>query len=213
MKAAILAATLLALAATAARADLITVTAEGTVVFNGITTAPLNAVGGGDSAVMTFLVDSNVFVNGGLGDTRGYEIIQPSFSLDFNAPPVSVGLANPFPGGQLPYFTLADGIPVSDGFWVSTSPDSPGGVPISQSPLQANIDLGYVGSTLSSLDILDALGTYDFTGLTRFSYTLWQISPDNVRMEIDFVRLTITPEPATMVLLGGAGLMLLGRRR
>ncbi len=213
MRKAVLATAILVLTVSAAQAALITVTAEGTVVFNGITTAPLNAVGGGDSAVMTFQVDSNVFVNGGLGDTRGYEIIQPSFALNFNAPPVSVGLLNPFPGGQLPYFTLADGIPVSDGFWVSTSPDSPGGVPISQTPLQANVDLGYIGTTLSSLDILDALGTYDFTGLTRFSYTLWQISPDNTRMEIDFVKLTIVPEPATMALLGGWGLILLRRRR
>lgn len=201
-----------AFAVAASQADIVTVTAEGTVVFNGITAAPLNAVGSGDSAVMSFQVDSNVFVDGIPGDTRGYEIMQPSFSFDFNAPPVSVGLLNPFPAGQTPYFTLVEGFPVSDGFFVSTSAISPGGVPISQTPLQANLDLGYVGSTLSSLDILDAVGTYDFTGLTRFGFTLWQVVPDNVRMEIDFQSLTITPEPASLATLALAGLVALRRR-
>lgn len=196
----------------AAPADIVTVTIEGTVVSNGVSTAPLSAVGSGDSAVMSFQVDSNVFVEGVPGDTRGYEIIQPSFSLLFNAPPVSVGLLNPFPAGQTPYFALVDGFPVSDGFFVSTSPSSPGGVPISQTPLQANVDLGYVGSTLSSLNILDAIGTYDFAGLTRFSYTLWQSFPDNTRMEIDFARLTIVPEPATLTLLGALAVLGLRRR-
>lgn len=213
MKRAIIALTVVAFAAPSAHASLISVTAEGTVVFNGVSTAPLNAVGSGDTAKMSFQVDSNVFVDGVPGDTRGYEIIQSSFDLSFNAPPVSVGLLNPFPAGQTPYFTLVDGFPVSDGFFVSTSPVSPGGVPISQSPLQANFDVGYIGSTLSSLDILDALGSYDFTGLTRFSFTLWQAFPDNVRMEIDFASLTITPEPATVALMGVFGLLAMRRRR
>lgn len=213
MKKALVALAVVAFAATSAQAALISVTAEGTVVFNGVSTAPLNAVGGGDTAVMSFMVDSNVFVDGIPGDTRGYEIIQSSFDLSFNAPPVSVGLLNPFPAGQTPYFSLVDGFPVSDGFFVSTSPISPGGAPISQSPLQVNLDLGYVGSTLSSLDIEDALGTYDFTGLTRFSFTLWQAFPDNTRMEIDFASLTITPEPGTAGLLGMLAVLALRRRR
>jgi hypothetical protein len=196
----------------AAQGAIVTVTAQGTVVFNGITTAPLNAVAAGHTAVMSFQVDSNVFVEGVPGDTRGYEIIQPSFSLAFSTP-VSVGLLNPFPAGQTPYFTLVDGFPVSDGFFVSTSPTSPGGVPISQTPLQVNLDLGYVGTTLGSLDILDAVGTYGFTGLTRFSFTLWQSFPDNVRMEIEYSQLTIVPAPGAMVLLGALGLLMPRRRR
>jgi hypothetical protein len=192
---------------------IVTVTVEGTVTFNAITAAPLSAVGSGDSAVMTFQVDSDVFVDGIPGDLRSYEIIQPSFSLAFNAPPVSVGLLNPFPGGQTPYFTLVDGFPVSDGFFVSTSTSSPGGVPISQTPLQANVDLGYGGSTLGSLNILDELGTYDFSGLTRFSFTLWQSFPDNARMEIDFARLTMVPEPAAIALLAPLAMIALRRRR
>jgi len=195
----------------AAQAEPLTVTATGTVVFNGVTAAPLNAVGAGDAATMSFQADSNNFIDGIPGDTRGYVIDETSFSLAFDTP-ASVGLLNPFPGGQTPYFTLVDGFPVSDGFFVSTSPVSPGGVPLSQTPLNANLDLGYVGATLSSLDILDALGTYDFTGLTRFGFTLWQTFPDNVRMEIDFAQLAITPEPASLALLA-LGAVLARRRR
>ncbi len=176
------------------------VVATGQVIFNGIGTPPLNGVTAGQSVEMSFLVDSNNFVDGVPGDTRGYVIDQPSFSLAFSGG-VTQALFNPFPG--TPYFTLVDGFPVSDGFFVSSSPVSPGGVALSQSPYQANLSIGYVGSTLSSLNILDAVGTYDFTGLTNFSFNLWAAFPDNVVMEIDFEQLTIAviPAPATLAVL------------
>lgn len=180
--------------AAGAHADVVVVDATGTVVFNGITTPPLNGVTTGQTAVVSFEVDSNNFVDGIPGDTRGYVIDQASFSLAFSGG-VSVGLLSPFPAGQTPYFTLVEGFPVSDGFFVSTSNVSPGGVPISQTPLQFNLDLGYDGGTLTSLDILDAQGTYDFTGLTRFGFNLWQIVPDNVRLDIEFASLTIQARP------------------
>lgn len=179
-----------------AQASPVDVTARGTVVFNGITTPPLNAVTAGQQAIASFTVDSNNFVDGVPGDTRGYVINQASFSLSFSGG-ASVGLLSPFPAGQTPYFSLVEGFPASDGFFVSTSPISPGGVPLSQAPLQFNLDLGYVGSTLSTLDIEDAKGIYGFVGLTRFGFNLWQTVPDNIRMEIDFVDLTIANEPVS----------------
>jgi len=199
-------------ASSIANADLVQVTISGNVIFNGVTAPPIGTVGSNADVEMSFTVDSNNFVDGVPGDTRGYVIDQSSFALAFSTP-VSVGLLSPFPAGQTPYFTLVDGFPVSDGFFVSTSPVSPGGVPISQTPLQANFSAGYVGSTLSSLNILDALGTYTFTGLTSFSYTLWQAFPDNAVMEIDFKELTITPEPTTLTLLATMGVLALRRRR
>jgi len=166
------------------------VTATGTVVFNGIGDPPLGDVSGGDGVTLSFTVDSDIFTDGIPGDTRGYEIDPATFLLSFDTP-VDQGLLDPFPSGQTPYFTLVEGFPVSDGFFVSTSPVSPGGVPLEQTDYQLNYDLGYVGETLDSLDILDALGTYDFDGLTRFGFNIWRIAPDNVVMDIDWAQMTI----------------------
>jgi len=194
-----------------AAADKVEVSATGQVLFNGIQDEPLGGVSGG-TVEMSFVVDSNNFVDGVPGDTRGYVIDQSSFSLKFQPSGISVGLESPFPAGDTPYFSLVDGFPVSDGFFVSDSPISPGGVPLSQSPFSANLELGYVGETLSSLDILDAVGVYEFDGLTRFGYTVWTISPDNVAMEIDFARLTIVPEPSCLALLLVSGIAIFWRR-
>jgi hypothetical protein len=196
----------------AAQADVVTVSATGQVVFNAIGDPPLNGVNSGDGVVMSFTVDSDNFMEGVPGDTRGYEIDQSSFSLTFDTP-LTVGLLDPFPAGQTPYFTLVDGFPVSDGFFVSTSAISPGGVPLEQEPVNFNLDLGYTGDTLSSLNILDALGTYAFDGLTRFGFNFWSISPDNVGLDVDFAQMTIVPEPTTVALLTPLGLLMLRRRR
>jgi hypothetical protein len=179
-----------ALLALAAQAEVVTVTATGQVYSNAITQPPLNAITVGQIVTMSFTVDSNNYVDGVPGDTRGYEIDQSSFVLAFSSG-VEIGLLNPFPAGETPYFTLVDGYPVSDGFFVSTSPLSPGGVPIAQTPLQLDLDLGYSGTTLASLDILAAEGVYDFNGLTRYAFDLWQVVPDNVRLGCDFTQLTI----------------------
>lgn len=168
--------------------DLVQVTVSGTVFFNGVGDPPLGDVQPGDAGSLSFRVHPNEFVDG-VENTRGYVIDQSSFVLMLGM--VEIGLEDPFPDGETPYFTLADGIPISDRFWVSTSPDSPGGVPLAQDPIEANVDLGYVGETLNSLEILDALGTYDFDGLTSFAFNLWAIFPDNVVLGLDFEQMTI----------------------
>lgn len=176
-----------------AQAALIQVEVNGTVFFNGIGDPPLSGVTAGDSAVMSFQVDSDNFVDGIPGDVRGYEIDQSSFSMTFGGD-ISLGLLSPFPG--TPYFGLIDGFPVSDGFFVSSSTVSPGGVALEQEPFNADLHVSYTGDTLSSLDILDAVGTYDFDGLTAFGYNLWAIFPDNVVLGMDFESLTISVVPA-----------------
>jgi len=189
----VLAATLLV--AASAQAVVVTVEATGAVIWNGYDEVPLSEVNSGEEMVMSFTLDSDVFDEGTPGDTRGYVIDEASFSISFSGG-VVVGLMDPFPGGETPYFALVDGYPVSDGFFVSTSPFSPGGVPLEQDPVNFNLDLGYVGETIPSLDILDALGEYGYEGMTRFGLNFWSIAPDNVGMDCDFISLTISASVA-----------------
>jgi len=153
---------------------LVEVTVTGTVEFNSIGPPPLGSVEVGDSASLHFIVDSSNFVNSGMFPTRGYPILASTFSMDF--PAVSIGLASPFPPGQTPYFVLRNNDPAVDGFFLSTNLSSSTGVPLDQmgssGPLLDDFSVTYGGSELSSLDILDALGTYDFTGLTVFNWTV-----------------------------------------
>ena len=183
------------LVASAAPASTINVSAMGSVIFNGIGDPPLSGVGGGETAVVSFTVDSNNFVEMLPGDVRAYEIDPASFQLSFSGG-VSVGLLNPLPGPA--YFAIVEGFPVSDGFFVSSFATSPGGVPLEQEPFNFNLDLGYDGSTLTSLDIIDAKGHYAFDGLTRFGMNLWAIFPDNVALEMDFQELWIENEPVSV---------------
>ena len=68
-------------------------------------------------------------------------------------------------------------------------------MPISQTGIfgqfNNNYSVTYTGDTLPSLDILDALGTYDFTGLTVFNWTI-DDGPFNA-MGIIFEQMTIEP--------------------
>lgn len=205
---------LILLAATPVHAATVRVVVTGQVIFNGIGAPPLGNADAGDAVTIEFTVDSDDFTDGIPGDTRGYAIDPSSFTASFGD--VQVGLPDPFPDGSTPYFTLVDGFPVADGFFIATSPISPGGVPLAQAPYSLNLDLGYEGEVLSSLDILDAQGDYAFDGLTRFGFNLWSIVPDNVAMEMDYSGLSIhaVPLPGALWLLlsGLLGTRVLPRR-
>jgi hypothetical protein len=187
--------------------DIVQVDIYGTVVFNGTVGPPLATVTVGQTARTSFTVDSTIFVDSIPGDVRAYDINPASFSLSFSGG-ASVGL---LPGPA--FFGIRDGDPVADGFFVSDSPISIGGVALSQPPYREDFHNSYVGGTLSSVDILSAVGTYDFTGLTVYGYTLWQAFPDNVRMEIEFSHMTIAVVPGPASLLVFAPLILGMHRR
>jgi hypothetical protein len=141
---------------------------------------------------MTLQVDSDSYVETLPGDVRAYDLMW--FDLSFSSG-AGLGL---LPGGPTAYFALVEGFPVADGFFVSESTVSPGGVQLEQVDYNFNLDLGYDGATLVSLEILEALGYYDFTGLTRFGFNIWRIFPDNVNLDIDFSYMMITsPVPET----------------
>src|SRR5262245_66619706 len=87
-----------------ARGDIVTVDIKGSVEWNFITAAPLGLAHVNDAAELTFTIDSNNFVNNPNSPTRGYPIDKNSFVLKF--PNTQIGLLNPYPAGQTPYFVL-----------------------------------------------------------------------------------------------------------
>jgi hypothetical protein len=150
------------------------VTVKGTVEFNALNAAPLDAVAVGEHATLRFRVDSDTFTNSAGFPTRGYVIDTSSFSLAFDS--ATVALQSPFPAGTTPYFVLRDNDPGVDGFFLSTNLSAPAGPPLDVSggfgALQNYFTVTYGSSALPSLDILAALGEYDFTGLSVFGWSI-----------------------------------------
>ncbi|MDH3284224.1 MAG: hypothetical protein OEQ13_05750 [Acidobacteriota bacterium] len=175
----------------------VTVTVTGEVEFNQINSPPLGDVLPGETATLTFLVDSDVFDDDPVFPTRGYVIDEWSYSLTFDS--ADMELEDPFPAGQTPYFVIRNDDPAVDGFFTATNTAVPfgAGLPLNQTGLfgqfQDSFRVTYEGDTLASLDILGALGTYDFDGLTVFGWTI-DDGPFNA-MFIIFNELTIEVVP------------------
>lgn len=198
-----------------ARAEIVNVEVNGSVEWNMIGAPPLNGAQVGQAAKLTFTVDSNNFANNPVHPTRGYPIDLASFKLKF--PTFEIGLQNPYPAGQTPYFVIRNNDPAVDGFFVSTGTGNFQGVPLSQAggfgQFANEFHVTYEGTRLSSLDVLGALGNYNFTGLSVFNWTI-DDGPVNA-LGILFNDMSISvPEPgsAALLMLGG-GLLALRRRR
>ena len=156
-------------------ADVVQVTITGVVEFNGINAPPLSNVNGGDPVTVSFLLDSNSFIDSMSFPTRGYLVDEASFSATMGA--VNIGFPNPLPPGDVPLFVLRDNDPAVDGFFLSSNVDFPIGVPLDQPAIidpffRLTYSVTYGGMTLNSLNILDAVGTYDFTGLSVFNFAV-----------------------------------------
>ncbi len=200
-----------------ASADIIQVDIVGQVDFGGVNIGQWADVNPGDSAVMSFQLDSNNFVDSANFPTRGYELIQNSFVLTLDG--ISGGLANPYPAGQTPYFILRDNDPAVDGFFLGTSPDGfPNGVSTDE-PAQladtftALFSATYGNDPLSSLDIVDAVGTYTFDGLTVFNWGLEDGSVQPMGFIFDSFTISVVPAPSSAALLAMGTLSCVRRRR
>lgn len=188
--------------ASGASAALYQIDVNGVVDFNVIG-GNQSGIPSGSPVMMSFQVDSNVFVNSMLYPTRGYEVILPSFSLTVGGMPIIIDDPQSFGPA---YFVLRDNDPAVDGFFLSPSIDIdfpvdvhvPGLVPMHE----LSYKVTYGGSTLSSLDIEDAVGFYDFTGLTVYNWGVGRFG--NFGAAYAFENMTITPAP------GAAGLAALG---
>jgi hypothetical protein len=162
-----------------ASADPVSVTIVGTVEYNQVSIGQFGSVNPGDAVTVSFMLDSNNFLNSASFPTRGYEIDSGSFLL--TAGSATVALQNPFPG--TPYFVVRDNDPAVDGFFFSKGTDFPTGLDLDEAANGAGtrfflsaFSVSYEGSRLPSLDILDAVGFYDFTGLGSFYFVIQDLS-------------------------------------
>lgn len=202
-----------AAAVPSAHASMVLVEIAGTVEFNQVAAPPIGSLAAGTAVVLSFLVDSDIFVNSPTYPTRGYAIEQASFSLAGGG--VSVGLQSPFPAGQVPYFVIRNDDPAVDGFFIARSVDFPIGVPLGQTgffgTFSQDFSVTYGGGLLESLDILDAVGTYAYGGLEGYNWTIDDGPASPVSIGFESISISVVPAPATaaMLVLGGAA----GRRR
>ena len=185
-----------------AQADIVNVEMTGTVEWNFARDAPMNEIVVGDAITMRFSVDSDLFTNSPNYPVRGYNIDMASWAITSGS--VTVGMLDPYYPGRTPWFVVRNNDPAADGFFVSdTNIDYPyPGVPLDANgrcgPFEGHFDVSYVQDRLDSLDILGAIGTYDYDGLTRFYFNLVDCGFEVVG--IDFEQMTILPEPVEVAL-------------
>ncbi len=163
----------LMIAAAPAVADIVRVECIGEVEFTQVSFGEFADVISGDPVIATWLVDSEDYMDHPTFGVRAYPLILGSMEVTIG----SVGpiaMVDPQPFGRTAYFNMRNADPVADGFFLDCNTDYD--VWPVQIMVPANIDpyfgfkwtIGYEGDTFDSLDIVDAVGTYDFTGLTSF---------------------------------------------
>ncbi|MBL9148819.1 MAG: hypothetical protein JNM94_09020 [Phycisphaerae bacterium] len=191
-----------------ASAAVVNVTILGTVEF-APNSGPLGPINPNQAAKITFSVDSSNFVNNPTFPTRGYPITQPTFSTTMG--PITMTLKNPFPG--TPYFVIRNNDPQVDGFQLSTDLSLP--VPPalnlngSFGPYGAGFYVTYEGNTLPSLDILDAIGTYEYDGLTVFYWNITDGPFEAVGMIFESITLSVSADLNADGIVNGADLGIL----
>jgi hypothetical protein len=196
---------ILLLAFLPAQAGLVNVEIRGTVEYNQVR-APASfnrdVVHAGDNVVVSFQVDSNDYTDGSNFPTRGYVVVHDSYRITFysSTGPVTVPFPTPYPFSTVPYFVIRNNDPAVDGFFVSSSdldypyPSLYVDQPARFQPYFEQYFLAtYPGDRLPSLDIYDAVGYYDYTGLQVFGFSMVDAGLD--AMYIDYTDMTISRVP------------------
>ena len=187
------------------QAGLVQVEIRGAVEYNQVR-APVtfnrDVVFPGDSVVVSFRVDSDDFVDSSFFPTRGYVVIPDSYTIRFDAGtgPVIEPFPSPYPFGGTPFFVIRDNDPRVDGFFVSTDSvdypyyylwvDEPGRI---ETFFQQTFEVTYPEERLPSLDIYDAVGSYDFDGLSSYYFTMLDGFAD--AMGLLYTQMTISRVP------------------
>lgn len=158
---------LLLLVASTASADQVQVEVHCTVEYSQVKDGPLLAAQPGDEVVAYFVVDSENYIDSTSYGVRNYPIDVSSFELHVGSLDV-INLVIPQPEDATIYFGLRESDPVSDGFFLAAIPDTPWIFPYIDVPGAAlepyfvfRYDVSYLGETLGSRDIMDAIGTYN----------------------------------------------------
>lgn len=197
----------LTLLACGAMAETVTIEFIGEVEYNQINQGIFADVNSGDAVYATFNVDSDVYEPspGGYG-VRGYNVDVASFQLTIG----SVGpvpLVNPQPNGEITYFNLRNDDPAADGFFIANQLDWDNNLPKLDVPggldpyFGFHWSVGYTGDTFSSLDILDAVGSYDYDGLTSFYTTIadsWADAMGLIFLQTNISTGTVATDASTM---------------
>ena len=167
----------IAAVASTASADTVHVEITGSVEFNSISVGPLQGAGGfGTPVTMSFDVTTPGTPNASFPATaEDYQIVAPSFTLDVGGSVLDMSSGS----GA---FSVMNGIPVSDRTETNAS-GLPDGLILAQS-------VGWTSTTFSSSDILDALGSYGFAGLTSFGWTVG--APGLGQMSIEYASMDIS---------------------
>ncbi|MBK7404679.1 MAG: hypothetical protein IPJ41_08600 [Phycisphaerales bacterium] len=178
-----------------ALAETVRVEMTGVVEFNQIHSGVLGQMAAGDPVLLSFDVDSNIYLNSENYPTRGYVIDDSSFTLSAGAAMVPMGQPQP----ATPYFVIRDNDPAVDGFFLSYGTDFPTSLDLDQQgafgPFGAVGQVTYSGVRLHSLDILEAVGTYSF-GYQSFYFGVTDGPVDAAGFILHEVRISVVSCPA-----------------
>ncbi len=190
----------------------------GSVDFNIIPSAvsPLSGVAVGAPASISFQLDSDSFVDNLNFPTRSYDFAPDSFIASVGD--FELRLESPYTTGFIaPSLVVRNNDPAVDGFFISDNGNFPDAIatdhPGGNGPFGVLASVTYNTDPLPSLDILDALGTYDFGGLTSFNWVLVDGPFDAMGFLFEELTISTVPEPTSLGLAALGLLFGLGCRR
>jgi hypothetical protein len=191
----------------AATAEIVTIECIGSVEYNQINVGVFADVNPGDPVHAVFTIDSDDFIDSATYGVRSYPIDLASYQLQIGAAG-PVPLVNPQPDGATSYFVLRNDDPAADGFFLSNDPEWPYINPSLDEPGQIDPymgfhwEVGYNGDVLSSLDVLDAVGSYTYDGLTSFYTAIQDSWADAMGLEYAEIIISIDVSPTETLTWG-----------
>ncbi len=175
-----------------AQAQLVHVRVQGVVDYSVIQ-GSLAGTQPGTPVVMEFDVDTNQFLNSATFPTRGYRMIESSFSMLIGVKPVEIVSPQP----QTPWFVIRDNDPAVDGFFISRQGVElpvnwqvriPGLTPLHE----LDFSRGFNVSTIwNSLNILNILGTYGFENMSSYQWTIGRFGNPGLEVAYQSIQLSL----------------------